>query len=153
MQIRLATVGDAPAISRLINELAPFCTLHPDGRGAEGFFESISPPAIAGYVAAPNYRYRTASIDGALAAVVAMRDNSHLFHLFVATAFQRRGHARALWELVRDEAIGQGNPGRFTVNSSMFAVPMYESFGFRAAGERQEMNGLAFLPMVLEAAR
>ena len=150
MQIRLATVDDAPAISRLICELSPFCTLHPDGRGAELFFQSVSPAAIASYIDAPNFRYRTATIDGVLAAVVAMRDNSHLYHLFVAAPFQRRGHARTLWELVRDEAHARGNPGVFTVNSSIFAVPMYESFGFRSAGERQAVNGLAFLPMVLD---
>jgi GNAT superfamily N-acetyltransferase len=147
MQIQLASPSEAPAISALISALAPFCTLSPDGAGAEGFFDSISPEAIAGYIGAPNFRYRSAWVDGQLAAVVAMRDNTHLYHLFVAAPFHRRGIARQLWELARREAVERGNPGRFTVNSTVFAVPMYESFGFRCAGARQEANGIAFVPM------
>lgn len=149
MDIRLATRDDAPAISQLIRELALFCTIDPAGRGADGFLESISPAAIAGYIDAPSYRYRIATVDGEMAAVAAMRDNSHVFHLFVAPPFHRRGYARVLWELVRDEALARGNPGRFTVNSTLFAVPVYESFGFRRSGEQEQGNGIAWVPMKL----
>jgi GNAT superfamily N-acetyltransferase len=149
MDIRTATIADAGAISAMIGSVMHHLTLHPDGAGAERFIETMAPAAIAEAIGAPNMRY-LAGFDGErLAGAVALRDNRHLFHLFVAPAFQRRGYATRLWEVVRDEAIARGNPGHFTVNSSMLAVPLYQSLGFRTAGERTEMNGIAFLPMAL----
>lgn len=149
MNIRPAVVDDADAISALIGSVMHHLTLHPDGAGAERFIETMAPPAIAQAISAPNMRYLAGFDAGCLAGAVALRDNRHLFHLFVAPAFQRRGYARRLWDVVRDEAIESGNPGYFTVNSSIFAVPLYKTLGFRATGERTEMNGIAFLPMAL----
>lgn len=149
MEIRTAVTADAEAISALIGSVMHHLTLDPDGVGAERFIETMTPPAIAQAIGAPNMRYLAGIDSGCLAGAVALRDNRHLFHLFVAPAFQRRGYARRLWSVVRDEAIARGNPGYFTVNSSMYAVPLYESLGFCACGERTEMNGIAFLPMAL----
>ena len=93
-----------------------------------------------------------AEADGALVGLVAMRDHSHLYHLFVAPAWQGRGLARALWQQVRQAALEAGNPGRFTVNASVNAVPVYGRFGFVATGPRVEKNGIAFVPMVCNPA-
>jgi GNAT superfamily N-acetyltransferase len=148
MQVRKATEADAPAIHVLLRELtAPFL-LSPDGAGAEAFLASIGEPALRGFITAPNFDYRVAEADSALAGLVAMRDHTHLFHLFVAPAWQRQGLARDLWQGVRQTALEAGNPGRFTVNGSVNAVPVYERFGFVANGPRVEKNGVVFLPMV-----
>jgi predicted GNAT family N-acyltransferase len=80
---------------------------------------------------------------------VAMRDNRHLYHLFIAPRFQGQGLARTLWNTVRLAALASGNPGHFTVNASLTAVPVYERFGFVANGEKVETHGIAFLPMKL----
>jgi hypothetical protein len=42
-----------------------------------------------------------------------------------------------------------GNPGQFTVNASLNAVPVYEKFGFVQQGEAQRMHGICFQPMRL----
>lgn len=149
MDIRTATTFDADAISALIGSVMHHLTLHPDGHGAEQFIATMTPAAIADTIGKPNMRYLAGVEDGQLAGVVALRDNRHLFHLFVDPAFQRRGYATRLWEVIRAEAIKRGNPGAFTVNSSMYALPLYQSLGFRAAGERTEMHGIAFVPMAL----
>jgi len=152
LALRTATPGDAAAISALIHELMPYMTLSPDGAGAQQFIGSMSAAAIGRYVADPAYRYWIADADGALAGVVAVRDNSHLFHLFVANAWQRHGFARRMWEAARLAAVAAGNPGYFTVNSSVYALAMYERFGFAATGPKVEQNGIAYVPMRLHAA-
>lgn len=149
MHIRPATVGDAAVISALILGVSRFFTLHPDGEGAEAFLATVSAEAIGGYLASPAYAYLVAEEEGVLAGVVAVRDNTHLYHLFVAPAFHGRGLARQLWGAARDAALRAGNPGEFTVNSSIYAIPVYERFGFVPTGPRLEQNGIAFLPMKL----
>jgi GNAT superfamily N-acetyltransferase len=84
---------------------------------------------------------------------IAGRDNSHVHHLFIGEPFQGRGTARALWQLAKAEAIRAGNPGRFTVNSSVNAVPVCERFGFVASGRRVETDRVGFQPMLLVEAK
>ena len=123
--------------------------LSPDGAGAEPFLESISEPAIRGYVSANNFLYLVAEDEGELAGVIALRDNSHIYHLFVALPHQRKGLGRSLWLLVKQAALQGGNGGRFTINSSLNAVPVYERFGFIPIGPKVEKHGVAFMPMQL----
>ena len=69
------------------------------GRGFQGRTRSRGRPsekdrresAIQGYVSASNFEYFVAESQGLLAGVVALRDNGHLFHLFVAEPFQGQG--------------------------------------------------------------
>jgi ribosomal protein S18 acetylase RimI-like enzyme len=147
MNIRPASPNDAHAISRLIQSVAHFFTLDPKGAGAEDFLRSISPGAIESYVNAPNFTYLAGFMDGELAGVVAVRDHSHLYHLFIAPKFQRQGLAKELWLEVMADSIQRGNPGEFTVNSTPIAVPVYESFGFAVSGPKIETMGIAFVPM------
>ncbi len=53
-----------------------------------------------------------------------------------------------LWERVRDEALANGNPGRITVNSSRYAVPVYFRLGFVKDGGIAEKNEVTSQPMV-----
>lgn len=149
MHIRPATPADAGAISALIHSVSDYFTLRPDGEGAEEFLATISPDAIAGYLASPAFAYRVAEENGALAGVVAIRDNGHLYHLFVSPAHHGRGLARELWETAMRAALDAGNPGEFTVNSSIYALPVYERFGFAPTGPRMEAMGIAWIPMKL----
>ena len=147
MRIRTATVEDATGISELISELSKPFLLSPSGEGSEPFFASVSEAAVRGYISANNFAYLVAESSGQLAGVVAMRDNGHLFELFIAEQFQRQGLGRRLWELVKANAIQSGNPGEFTVNSSLPAVPVYQRFGFVVQGPVVQAHGIAFQPM------
>lgn len=145
LTIREATPADAPGIAALIESLAGFFLLDPADRSAAApFFETIAPAAIAGSIADGRLRYHLAERGGELLGVVGVRDGTHLYHLFVAERAHRQGIALRLWEVAR-----AASPGCVTVNSSLFAVPLYERLGFRAAGERQEKHGTAWLPMEL----
>jgi ribosomal protein S18 acetylase RimI-like enzyme len=149
MKIRQATTKDAQAISALISSVSHYFTLHPRGVGADGFLKTIKPLAIAGYIEDDKFMYFSAFIESDLAGVVAIRDNEHLYHLFVSPKFQRRGLANKLWTFAKEDAIRKSNTNVFTVNSTEYAVPVYEKFGFRAVGQRVEADGIAFVPMKL----
>ena len=149
MKIRPATIADAEAISTLIVELsAPFYT-SATRAGAEPFLASVSADSQHRNLSAPNFSYYVAESSGELVGVVALRDNSHLFHLFIAAQLQRAGLATQLWGIVKAEALAAGNSGQFTVNSSLNAVPVYERFGFVRKGDIQYMHGISFQPMYL----
>lgn len=147
LTLRPALVADAPAIVALIDDLMPFLTLHPDGAGAEKFIEHCRLPAMQGYLSQDKYHYQIAHLAGELAGVVAMRDNTHLFHLFVPRALHRRGLALKLWQAARDASLARGEVTAFTVNSSVYALPFYERLGFVATGPRVEADGIAYVPM------
>lgn len=151
MRVRSATEADARRVSSLIHCLSKPFMLSPDGTGAELFLESISEQAIHGYIAGNRFLYLVSEVEDQLVAVAALRDNSHLYHLFVAPAYQGKGLGRRLWLLVKDAGLRAGNTGRFTVNSSLNAVAVYERFGFVATGPRVEKHGVAFVPMQLAA--
>jgi GNAT superfamily N-acetyltransferase len=149
MKIEVATLADAEQISALILELSAPFYISPTREGAEHFLASVSAEAIRGYMSADNFSYLVARSDGELVGVVAIRDNAHLFHLFVAKPFQGRGLASRLWWFAKAEAMRSGNPGTFTVNSSLNAIPVYERFGFVREGTVQHMHGVSFQPMRL----
>ena len=94
--------------------------------------------------------YYVAETDNRIAGFIALRENKHVFHMFVDKAYHRRGIATALWEVARQAALDRGNPGQFTVNSSNYALPVYESLGFVRTAETQCKNGIYFNPMQLD---
>lgn len=150
MKIRPASRKDASAISSLVKGVAHYFTLSPTGEGAEAFLKTIEPDAIERYIASDEFCYFVGMNDEQLAGVVCMRNNKHLFHLFVDPKFQRKGIASALWQYAYAAAVRAGNNQGFTVNSTPYAVPVYERFSFKAIGARTEMNGIAYVTMHLE---
>lgn len=151
--VREARPDDAAAISALVTSLARYFLADPDDPGAAAaFFATIAPDAMAQRLADERYRYHVAEADGVVAGVVGVRDADHLYHLFVAERFHGRGIAGRLWATAQRQARAQGNPGRFTVNSSPYAVPMYERMGFVATDGPRVQDGIAFLPMRLDRA-
>lgn len=150
--IRVAGEDDAEAIAALI---ADACALHvlpdfmPEGR--RHFLDDHGPDAIRQRLSA-DFRYHVAEEAGVLAGVVGVRSGNHLYDLFVAQSRQGLGLGRRLWDRALADALNGGTRERFTVNSSRFAVPVYERFGFVAVAPVQERNGVLFVPMELPLA-
>lgn len=149
LRLRDATPDDAEAIAALVLSLSGPFFVHPDRAGAEPFLASIGADAQRERLQSSRFRWRLAEQGGQLAALAALRDGSHMFHLFVAPAHQRQGLARRLWHDLREAALADGRPERFTVNASLNAQPVYARFGFQPQGEVQQMHGIAFQPMCL----
>ena len=127
-------------------------TTYADGRGAEAFFAMLTEPAISGVLANNDAEYWVAESKSAVVAVAGLRGNERISHLFIDPKYQGLGLARKLWEILRDQALRAGNPGVFTVNSSLVAVPVYQRLGFVVAGAKVEKDGGAYVPMRLERA-
>lgn len=147
MKLRPGTVDDADAIADLIASFQPELTDHPDGTGAEDYLASVSPDAERDYLASDRYTYIVAEDDVGMVGFIALRDVSHVFHLFVKRSQQRRGIARRLWMKARAHALRSSAFDHFTVNSSLAAVAVYRAFGFEPAGDVVSVHGITFQPM------
>lgn len=147
MEFRAGLPADAEAIAGLIASFQSELTDDPSGAGAERYLAAVSVQAEREYLSSERYRYLLAYADSELAGFIAIRDGTHVFHLFVERSHQQQGIARRLWERALEELCAVGTDGVVTVNSSLSAVPMYEAFGFAPAGAMQSMHGISFLPM------
>src|SRR4029077_12685221 len=96
VEIRPGSPSDAEAIAGLIASFQSELTDDPSGAGAEEFLASVSLQAEREYLASARYRYLLAFAGPQLAGFIAIRDGSHLFHLFVERTHQHQGIARLL---------------------------------------------------------
>lgn len=149
MHIRTGTPEDASALAGLISSFQALLTLDPSGAGAEQYLASVSEEAERQYLHSHRYNYFVSEVQGDIAGFIAMRDSTHLFHLFVANKHQGQGLARALWSHARERATSDRGACEFTVNSSLNAVVVYERFGFVRSGVQVQTHGIAFVPMKL----
>jgi len=147
--IRPMVAADVPMVARLLRELAEKFIVHEFVADARASFLSKNDEAAIAQFVADGFRYHVAEIDGMIVGFVGMRDNRHLYHLFVAERFHRRGIAKRLWDVASLECRGQGHTGPFTVNSSNNAVAIYERLGFRRTAPVQDNGGVLFNPMAL----
>jgi GNAT superfamily N-acetyltransferase len=149
MLIRRLEPADIPAVARLLRALAlEFIVNQATPEEASTFLRENDEDGVRGFVARGHVCH-VALIDGELAGFVGVRDRSHLFHLYVDKRWHRQGVGRRLWDVARDAAIAAGNPGSFTVNSSAFALPVYQAFGFVCTAPMQCLRGVRFYPMQL----
>lgn len=147
--IRHATVADSGHISELLCNLSrKYITPELTSEGEKALLGSMSPKAIRNYIQS-GFRYHVAEADKRTIGVVAVSENKHLYHLFVARSFQRQGVARQLWRVAMQECLSNGNTGIFTVNSSEYAQGAYKKLGFVAKSTVQEKDGVRFIPMQL----
>jgi len=150
MRIRAAWPGDSKDISELISGLSDrFITDAFSPTGREHLLSTMTPQAIEKFIQT-GYRYHIAEMNGSLVGVVAVRDNKHLYHLFVAEEYQRQGIAKKLWQLAMEECLANGNTEEFTVNSSEYAQDVYKRLGFVARPGPRVKEGVVFFPMSLQ---
>lgn len=82
-----------------------------------------------------------------LVGTLCMREPQHIGGFFVKADHHRKGIGRALFETMRRDYDKQ----EFTVNSSPYAVKVYERLGFQATDTEQVVNGLRFTPMIYKS--
>ncbi len=149
MHIRPATKADIQPMSLLISSLVtefilPTCT----EQGAQILINSMDQGSIKHYFDS-GYQYNVALIDDTIVGVVGIRDNSHLYHLFVAKSHQGKGISKTLWDHAKQQAIDNGNAGFFTVNSALNATELYLKWGFVPLSGIRERSGIKDIPMRL----
>lgn len=145
VSIRRATVADAKAIHDLITSLEhTFSVPVADESEREPYRTSISTSSIAERIRGDDFVYHVAESDGTLVGTVAIREQTHLFHLFVAASMQGGGLGARLWHHARSESP---HDGPFTVNASHNAIGFYKRQGFVPDGAPVREKGIAYLPM------
>ena len=153
LSIRRGATTDAEGISRFVTALSEeFIVGEFTPQGRAHFLNDHSKANVELRLAG-DFRFYVAEDAQSIAAVAAIRANAHLYYLFVGKAYQRTGLSRRLWSRVLDDSLALGNPGKFTVNASNYAVPVYEKLGFRRTESRKEKNGVQYNPMQLLVGR
>lgn len=90
-----------------------------------------------------------AYVEDQLVGVLATRGSSHIALFFVEPCFQRQGVGRALFFAARATC----KTDEMTVNSSPYAVEIYQKLGFHALSKEQLRDGIRFTPMRFVAER
>lgn len=93
----------------------------------------------------------TAKENGKIIGVLEVRDHNHVCLLFVDKSRHGKGIAKSLLakavSLCRTKDDGLKG---FDVNASPNSEKIYAKMGFKKTSDMQEVNGLKFVPMVLE---
>ena len=143
-EIRQGTTEDAPAISVLLKQSIPYVIEDMAQNGATRFLESFEESAVAERLCSSSYFHLLAVHSDHLLGFMALRDNRHLYHLFVRPEAHGKGIARELWS----QLLAMAGPGPFTVNSSMFAVEAYRRLGFVQTDDPQVDGCPHYVPML-----
>ena len=145
--IRLAEIGDAPAIAEMSARVLHVHVLPEQPAPARAqLLEYFSAEAIGQRIAA-GHRHHLAVIEGRIAGAIGTRGDAHVHLLFVDLDFQRRGVARALWQAALAACVNAAQPAVITVNSSAYAVPVYRRLGFELASEVTRHDDILATPM------
>lgn len=89
------------------------------------------------------FEYWVAEYNSSIIGVIAFKNTSHLYNLFIDEKHHRKGVASMLW----NESTINKQVAAYTVFSSSFAVPVYEKLGFVITGEPTSMEGIYCIPM------
>lgn len=117
-------------------------------KGLETFKAFIEPRRLQNEIENNGFKVLCCFEGDELAGAVAFRRIAHISLLFVKKDHHRRGIARRLMELAKEQIL-QNYPEitAITVNSSPYAVEVYKRLGFSPTDRMQEMEGLVFMPM------
>ncbi len=74
------------------------------------------------------------------------KEAGHFCFFFVDGCYHRMGIGTRLFYRMREDFAGK----TMSVNSSLYAVPFYQSLGFTATDCEQTVNGIRFMPMILK---
>lgn len=81
--------------------------------------------------------------DKLVGVIATRKEGTHIALFFVDGNYHRRGIGRKLFQRVLED----NKINYMTVNSSPYAVPVYEKLGFIPTDVEQVKNGLRFTPM------
>ena len=138
--IRCASIDDIDELSLLSISLEDYVFKN---RMPDWFKEELSHRGFRYRVSNSQFKHFVYIKDGEIVGFIAIKNENHIFHLFVHKEFHRQGIAKALWEFVKNSF----DVSEMEVNSSLYAIKVYESFGFVICDEEKFFFELRFQPM------
>lgn len=128
--MRLARIDDAPAVARLARRVLRRWIVPEQPPVAVVALEEALRASVIRQKIEAGQRFHLAFVDNALAGVAAVRNDSHVFQLFVGTRYQGQGVARKLWDRLRRDCVRRAGTRAFTLNAAPGAVAVYLHMGF-----------------------
>jgi len=107
--------------------------------GSEEFFKSIHDDEWLNQIK----MYGAYDKDRLVGVIATRQEGTHIALFFVDGEYHRKGIGRQLFQKILED----NKVNYMTVNSSPYAVPVYEKLGFEATDVEQVKNGLRFTPM------
>jgi len=141
--IKEANLNDIDSLSKLSNSLLPFLFKK---ELPQWFINDISAESFKERLLSKEYRFFKYIIDDKIVGFISIKDNNQIFHLFVDCLYHKKGIAKKLWEYVKTLPEIK----IVKVNSSLYAIDVYSSFGFIKDGEQKFYLGLKYQPMIID---
>jgi GNAT superfamily N-acetyltransferase len=154
MHIERISAADIESAHRLIRTVYDeFVAPSYPPLGNETFYRFIETAAIKSRLERGNL-FLVAREDGEIVGALEMRDIHHLALFYVKKEHQGKGLGSLLLGMALDD-IKTRHPSHaiISVNSSPYAVGIYERLGFVKQSEMQERDGISFVPMEVELYR
>jgi GNAT superfamily N-acetyltransferase len=122
-----------------------------DEKGWQRFCKSCDVPTTESRLNSSDYFTLCNISENQITAIITMYKYEKLDQLYVSSLYQNKGIAKKLWGSAKKICIDNGNAGLYWVNSSTYAVPVYQNFGFKVSGQRQSSNGAAYTLLELSS--
>ncbi len=107
--------------------------------GAQAFRNAIHDEGFLGQLSA----YGAFEDDRLIGIIASRNDGGHIALFFVDGAYHRQGVGRLLFNAF----LADSDKDVITVNSSLYAVGIYEKLGFIKNADPQEKSGIRYVPM------
>lgn len=143
MNIRMANRGDISNITKLVESLSHFYLEAENDELPAWLLDTLTNDAFLKRIQSDDNYTCVYELKNEIVGYLSFKGNSHLYHLFVAKDHQGKGISRVLWEYAVKICVSDV----YTLRSSLFAVPIYERFGFTSIGEPDMKDGISFQAM------
>ncbi len=145
IQPRKASTEDAKQIQHLVQELTHFYLTPYHTTLPAWLTSTFDLKSFESRLTDNNYINLVYEKNAVIVGYISVKDRYHIYHLFVSEAYQHQGIARSLWSDIKKICREQ----QYTVRSSLYAVPVYEKFGFRKTSSIQTKDNIQFQSMKL----
>lgn len=129
--------GALPLVWRVFNE---YEAVNYPPAGTQAFWNAIHDEGFLNQLSA----YGAFDGDKLIGILASRSEGSHIALFFVDGAYHRQGVGRLLFSAL----LADSDKDKITVNSSLYAVGIYEKLGFIKTAESQTESGIRFVPMV-----
>ena len=144
--VRPATILNANDLSQLAFSLSDFYLASPNTQLPQWLADSFNEEQFLSRLKDDDYTHFVADIDNTIVGFIAIKSPNHLYHLFVNKNHHGKGIGKQLWEYAFEQ-LNLDTQAYIIVRASLYAVPIYEKFGFVATGTIMQKDGVNFLAM------
>ncbi len=149
MDIRDATKEDATQIKQLVIGLSHLYLANTADLVPARFLATLELKEFEKRIKEDQFTNLVCKTNEKIIGFISVKDKNHIYHLFVSQQHQRKGFAKKLWKA----ATALCGATRYTVRSSLYAVPVYESFGFIKSADAEAKDSIEFQKMELNIQR